>query len=86
MVSAFPQPLQLRDDLSVEVRLAEAQHDELHWPDCMLYPSLSAGPDYQLIESPQTLGNGLSAPVRWKPVSGSGDIHPPLRMMSRVAR
>jgi hypothetical protein len=30
---ALSQALQLGDDLTVEVRVLEAEHDELNWPD-----------------------------------------------------
>ena len=31
---ALAQPLELLDDLPVEVRVIEAEHDQLHWSDC----------------------------------------------------
>ena len=35
------EPLQLGDDLTVEVGVTEPQHDELHWPDCHVLTSFT---------------------------------------------
>jgi hypothetical protein len=37
---ARPEPLQLGDDLAVELRVVESQHDELDWSDRHCRPSL----------------------------------------------
>ena len=38
---AFAQPLQLGDDLAVELRVVEAQHDELNRSNCHVYDSFT---------------------------------------------